>query len=240
MNKIKLILIVITLLVNNLFGQDSVYVEIKTNSSESLIFINDDFVGEGSIVTCLEEGEYDLLIKESERKWDSEIITDKINIINREGGVTFKYSFDEKVFVESLPSDVSIISGNKLLGKTPLFIPTKYDSLKFMRDGYKSIFLNSDNLLFNNNITLEFLGEKREEGFVKSPWFKVLLGTAAILGATAAYFKIEADKEYDKYLETLDTKYLDKTNDLDLYSGLAFGVLQINFGVLIYYLFSEN
>jgi len=68
----------------------------------------------------------------------------------------------------------------------------------------------------------------------ESNWFKILIGTSAVLGATAAYFKINADKKYDEYLSTGDKEILKKVNRLDLYSGIAFGLLQINFGYLIY------
>lgn len=68
----------------------------------------------------------------------------------------------------------------------------------------------------------------------ESNWFKILMVTSAVLGATAAYFKINADKKYDEYLSTGDKEILKKVNRLDLYSGIAFGLLQINFGYLIY------
>lgn len=78
------------------------------------------------------------------------------------------------------------------------------------------------------------LNNFQKHELAESNWLKVLIGTSAILGATAAYFKINADKKYDEYLLTGDKETLKKVNRLDLYSGIAFGLLQINFGYLIY------
>lgn len=76
--------------------------------------------------------------------------------------------------------------------------------------------------------------KKTKLSFIDSDLFLVIAGSAVILGATAAYFKLESDLYYDKYRETNNKSYLNKTNKYDIYSGIAFGTLQINFGYLIY------
>lgn len=85
-----------------------------------------------------------------------------------------------------------------------------------------------------NNYTFPVTLKKQRESFVESDLFYIVVGSAIAFGATAAYLKNESDKNYDKYKITGDTKYLNKTNDLDIYSGVALGALQINFGYLIY------
>ncbi|MBA4405801.1 hypothetical protein C0389_00860 [bacterium] len=75
---------------------------------------------------------------------------------------------------------------------------------------------------------------KSEESFFKSGTFKILLGSAAVLGGIAAYFKIQADKKYDDYLQSKNQSMLDEVDRLDMVSGISFGLLQINFGYLIY------
>lgn len=74
----------------------------------------------------------------------------------------------------------------------------------------------------------------KKKSFVESELFYLAVGSAVLLGASAAYLKTESDKNYEKYLNTTDKKYLNKTNELDIYSGAALGALQINFGYLIY------
>ncbi len=57
------------------------------------------------------------------------------------------------------------------------------------------------------------------ENFFRSSTFKILIGSAAVLGGVAAYFKIKADRKYDDYLQTKNSSTLDEVDRLDLYSG---------------------
>ena len=107
------------------------------------------------------------------------------------------------------------------------------------KPNYKSQLVQLDKYKVNTPIELESIKIEADGSFIKSSWFKVLFGSAVALGTAAAYFKIKADNRYKKYIETRDRKYLDETDKLDLYSGLAFGALQINFGLLIYYFITE-
>ena len=88
-------------------------------------------------------------------------------------------------------------------------------------------------------VPLNFIDNYKSESFLGTSLFKVLLGNIIVLGGTAAYFKIEADKNYDNYIALNDASYLDKTRQYDIISGIALGVLQINFGVLLYFLLVE-
>lgn len=81
--------------------------------------------------------------------------------------------------------------------------------------------------------------EKREQNFLDSDLFWVILGSSIVFGSAAAYFKLEADNSYEKYKISFDQKYKKKTDKLDLYSGIALGTLQINFGFLIYKLLTD-
>lgn len=76
--------------------------------------------------------------------------------------------------------------------------------------------------------------KEKEPNFIDTDLFLISVGSAIIFGATAAYFKIESDKNYDKYLKTNDKSLLNKTDRYDVYSGIALGALEINFGFLIY------
>lgn len=93
------------------------------------------------------------------------------------------------------------------------------------------------NNIFKNKITDINVNTKLQ--WTDSDWFKILIGTSTIFGAAAAFFKIKADKKYDEYLQTGDKGILREVNKLDLYSGIAFGMLQINFGYLIYKFLTE-
>jgi hypothetical protein len=84
------------------------------------------------------------------------------------------------------------------------------------------------------NITSTLNLKQKDPDFIDSDLFLFVVGSAVAFGATAAYLKFEADDNYDKYKLTNNKKYKDRTDRYDLYSGIALGVMEINFGFLIY------
>lgn len=95
---------------------------------------------------------------------------------------------------------------------------------------------SSTKISFDNSVkpTIPLKTNKPKESFIDSDLFLVVVSSAVVFGATAAYFKLESDVAYEKYQKTDDKSYLDKTDRYDVYSGIALGALQINFGYLIY------
>lgn len=116
------------------------------------------------------------------------------------------------------------------------------DTLKIIECNEKYLFtyeFKNAEVSFNQGQPFGLNYTKREESFFKSGTFKVLLGSAAVLGGIAAYFKIQADRKYDDYLQSKNQSVLDEVNRLDMVSGISFGLLQINFGYLIYKFLTE-
>ncbi len=93
-------------------------------------------------------------------------------------------------------------------------------------------FNNQNRKISELNSSFNFKLEK--ESFVESDLFYIVVGSAVAFGTAAAYLKTESDKNYEKYKLTGNRNYLNKTNNLDVYSSVALGALQINFGYLIY------
>jgi len=96
--------------------------------------------------------------------------------------------------------------------------------------------INNLNLIqsFNHNLLQNYGSVINGQSFHETNLFKVLIGTAITFGSTAAYYKIKADKKYDEYLISKDKAILNQVNKYDLVSGISFGLLQINFGYLLY------
>lgn len=92
----------------------------------------------------------------------------------------------------------------------------------------------SENNFYNNDVLLNVNRKINSNKFYESSLFNVLLGTSIALGVTAAVFKINADRQYDEYQLNKNSEILKKVNRYDLISGISFGLLQINFGYLIY------
>ena len=155
-------------------------------------------------------------------------------------------NLDANIYIDSLfiakgKTEISLSKGNHLLFiKDPSLMWGKkniYDTLR-IEECDKNYKFNYDlkgkeNSLIQPNI-YEYINKNKAESFFGSGTFKILIGSAAVLGGVAAYFKIKADKKYNDYLQTKNHSMLDEVDRLDLYSGVAFGLLQINFGYLIY------
>lgn len=144
---------------------------------------------------------------------------------------TFSIIAQDSTFVENLVCESSQILGNNVIILEDVKIPKSLVELKINRSWKRNVYANNDNLI-NKSAIIKY--KKREPNFIDTDLFLILVGSAVALGATSAYFKLESDKYYDKYLMTNDKQQLNKVDDYDLYSGLALGALEINFGFLIY------
>lgn len=211
---------------------------IKTNSGNCYILIDDKLQGRGSLETELENGYYKISIKESMLNWSGNEIIDSVKIDGLNKIVEKKYSIEKQILLNSEPQDAQVIAKDSLIGYTPLLISSSIRNVTLLKNNYapRNISLGST---APNKIDLGMPIGQNSGGFKKSIWFKVLLGTAAVLGASAAYYKIEADKKYDAYLINRNSSSLNEVDRLDTISGIALGAFQINFGVLLYFLLFE-
>jgi len=99
------------------------------------------------------------------------------------------------------------------------------------------------NIIFNDSLKTHkedilFRKEKLHDfepyNFFNSVEFKLLLSGIAAFGTAATVLKIKADDYYDKYNDTGEQHYLDKTRQYDLFSGISFGFLQLNFLYMLF------
>ena len=209
-------------------------VSITVNKSDAMIFVNDEYIDEGETGLILEQGVHVISIYERGRGWDSKVIIDTVLIDDTKSSFNLSYEIKSKLKINSYPQDARIYSNNALIGRTPFLVSDKYSEVDVKKKNYESI-LNLD--LTSSKaapIELHFTGKKEEENFAESTLFKVLIGSAVALGATAAYLKIQADQRFEEYNKTNDRDILDEVDSYDLYSGVSFGLLQINLGYLIY------
>ena len=105
--------------------------------------------------------------------------------------------------------------------------------------GYEDYNLSINKSSRSENVSLKFNSFQREESFFERDIFKILTAGIIVLGGTTAYFKLKADNKFDEYEFSGESKYLDETRKYDLISGITFGALQINFGLLLYYFLTE-
>ena len=172
------------------------------------------------------------------RTWQNLDFTAEVNIRSRDT-VGVEVHFPQFFNLVTHPFNATVIQKKDTLGLTPLGIgvdrfPTE---LKIEKPGYETTQVRIDpgtprSLQISLNEKLgtnppQFL-EKEKKLKIK-PWLKYSLAGIGILsGAMAAYYKQAADREYDKYTETLDPVYYHRTNSLDRTSSISFTITQIS------------
>jgi hypothetical protein len=123
---------------------------------------------------------------------------------------------------------------DSLIGFTPLLVEENFQTLLLQKPGYEDKIISQKEIASGIKPEMKFIGQIKGESFYESTLFKLLVGTAIALGATTAYYKLEADKNFDEYQITGDPALLDQTDKYDLISAVTFVALQIDFGLILY------
>ncbi len=198
------------------------------------VFVNNNSIGLGGHLEIkLELGTYIITVNENSDRWDARSYTDTL-LITECKEIKLNYFFRSEVLLDSEPQNVYVFYNDSLIGYTPLLIPANLEKLKLKKPGYLDTEIQKDEIYSSEIVKLDFIGQETVASFFDGTLFKLLIGSAVLLGASTAYVKLEADKKFDEYLITGEQVTLDKTNRLDLISGVTFVALQINFGLIIY------
>ena len=239
LNKIFIVIAISSGLYYSLAQNCKANVSIDVDVTEAKLFVNNEFIGAGRhFTTELDTGTYSIYLTDNLWKWNSKSLRDTIKITNC-GDINLSYNLGKKIVFNTVPQDVSVIKKDSLLGFTPLLMEEIPGDYLLKKPDYKSLNINMREISSGKTPELEFIGEKTDESFYGSTMFKVLVGAALALGATTAYFKLEADKAFDEYQITGDSDTLDKTDRYDVISGISFVALQIDFGLILYYFLAD-
>ena len=235
LNKILFTFFLLILFITEYYPQDctaTIIVEADIEGVE--VFINNVSVGVGSPLSVeLEKGLYVVTVNENSDRWDARSFTDTLHIIDC-NEIKLNYNFRSEVLLDTEPQNVYVFNKDSLIGFTPLLIPVDLEKLHLQKPGYLGKEVYHDEIYSLQKIKLDFIGEENKESFFKGTLFKILVGSAILLGASTAYFKLEADKKFDEYLITGDEELLNQTNRLDVISGITFVAMQINFAFIMY------
>ena len=231
---IKIFIVLYSIVAGFLKAQECATVEISTNLPSSMIYLDNLFIGEGSIAKKLQPGDYELLVIERNRGWGAQKFFEQFSIESCENTIHYNFEFKKYSYIDSTPQNAAIIISDTILAFTPAWTPQTFGNIILSHQGYDNREISLSKDYSPEPIRLNFSGISQKERFVDSPWFTVLIGSAVVFGATAAYFKIQADQQFDKYTDTRDKSLLSDVDRYDLYSGISFGILQVNFGYLVY------
>ncbi|MCF8260443.1 MAG: hypothetical protein K9J12_06690 [Melioribacteraceae bacterium] len=215
-------------------------VQISTNAPGAIIFVNGEKVSEGSYKSTWALGDYNILILENEFEWNSQKFRDSIVVSDCSQSISINHQFKTEIRILTDPQNVAVYDGNERLGYTPLILENNNDeSLLLRKRNYVEKSVKLGTTKFNERIKLDLKSEINHLKFVDSNQFLYLVASAAILGVSAAYFKVNADNKYDEYLSTKNSSFLDETERLDLISGISFAALQLNIGYIVYKLIAD-
>lgn len=167
------------------------------------------------------EGQFDNM----ESEWRPVTLFGKFDRIVGEG--------DSVLTIVTIPDDAAIYADSLLLGYSPLKMPL-LDNITIRKKGFEPKIVNLNGKIGKQEILLQQLPSAGGELFFETNTFQLVSAAIILFGGTAAYLKIQADKNFDMYQATGVNSYLDKTKSYDIYSGIAFGVMQVNFGYLVY------
>jgi hypothetical protein len=197
-------------------------------------------IGSGTRATAtLATGERVLEAIQDEREWGAGFVSDTIDVTTADEGRTFRYSFGFRSVIASDPENAAVYAGDELLGHTPLLLRTPAASYRVSASGFEDRVIPIEEARRSPLVELRKIEFGKETPFHESPWFVALVGGVAAFGATAAYFKIEADDAFEEYRRTGSGEALDRVDRYDAISGAAFAAMQINFGYLAYRLLTD-
>ena len=212
---------------------------INTSSENAGLFIDTNFIGVGSEFQIeLEPGIYSIKIVEDLKIWNAEIITDTIQVENSEE-LILKYTFKEQTLLNTNPQDVYVFERDSLVGFTPILLEAGFKELKLDKPDYKSIYVTPKEISNEKIPELLFTGQPPKQQFYGSTLFTILLGTAIALGATTAYYKLEADDKFEEYKITGNPELVDEIDNYDLISAATLIALEVNLGLIIYFFLAE-
>lgn len=195
------------ILISNILAQDcKSELIIKSDLSPVDIFINDSLVSSnGQFIGELEKGIFVIIADELSDRWNSKTFVDTLVIDD----------CNKRELIFLFRSDT--MSSNFDLSSQSFQLQKKY---------YLSNYTYED-------LDLTIPLPVKKEKFIDSNLFKILTGTAIILGGISAYYKIKADKFFDEYLSFRDEEKLEQTRKYDLISGISLTAFQINFGYIL-------
>lgn len=237
--KLRYLLFYLCFIAMSVYAQEAKTKLIITASpTGAYIFIDGKLEGRGKLEIVIPAGKYNICVKESLIKWTGAETTDEITVSGSENKIEKHYSLEKPVLLNTEPQNARVLSRDSVIGYTPLLLNPAVKNVTLLKYNYgpQNININPSD---KNEINLGTPVNGNNKSFVKSVWFKVLIGSAAVLGTVAAYYKIHADKKYDEYLTSKNSSILSEVNKYDDISSVALGALQINFGALLYFLLTE-
>ncbi len=209
---------------------------IENLNTGSVVYINNNKVKFSNGKIVLGSGKHLIKIVDDSLAWNKQEFISMVEFDSCNQSKRISFTPTPTKIIRSYPGNALVIGDGNEIGYTPLRISANYKSIILKKENYEDKFLSPNDINVNKPVKLVRLKVEEQTEFIHKPLFKILLGSLVTLGAVTAYFKIKADNKFDEYKKTKDQSFLDDTDKYDLISGITLGVMEINFGALLYYL----
>ncbi len=223
-------------------------ITIVTNVEGAHVFLNSDSIGVTPLTRQVTPGRHVIrIIPPDIQNWLSDIVQDTV-LLEPSTERTLNYSLNERVLLLSTPSGAKVISGDSVLGTTPLVVKSNVPSVRISKQGFdevqlelarakRGILATQLRKTWGSNPDEATLNDSDERG---SPIKVYLAGAATLIaGTAAAYLKVKADNRYGDYLQTGNQETLSQTDRLDTAAGIALAATQLSLGLFTYFILTE-
>jgi hypothetical protein len=163
-----------------------------------------------------------------------------------------RYTFESRYLLTSTPSGADILSGDSLVGRTPILLNANkmQPAITLKKNGYEVSTFDVVNV--ERGVLGVVLKKKWQRELEDDPVFNDANGkgpdnlglyitgaTTVLSGVAAAYFKVRADDRYASYLSNGNPSLLSETNRLDTVAGVALVATQLSLGLFTYFILSR-
>jgi hypothetical protein len=256
MKNFSVILLFLTLISSGFAQKDSSMYSLSVSSFPDNydVYIDSVFIGKTPVVSHkLRASLYTLKIMNwsTLKNWESE---SKIISLDLKSDTSITVNFRNEYFINTIPSNASVIKNDSVYGFTPLRLFSKEKltgSFILRKTGYYDKTISMDNYDFGRNIvetltpngvTKNNVWKDKNTNFNTKRNFPLIavLG-AAVAGGTYAtfHFKSKGNDAYDRYLNTFNQADYNESKTNDMYSVIFLVASEITLGVLVYFLFGD-
>ena len=231
-------------------AQDATHLVLDSNLPEATVYADSVWLGPARLSHfVIPSGTQTIrLVPEAADSWSIQplIVTLEDEV---QDTLTLTLNFPYHYKVESIPFGKNVYherdGQSSYLGKTPLLYEAEHvleGELVIRDQGYEEVRLTAGEMVWNRHVVAlnpildDPMGIAPELALQSSKgskkWIDYLaVGTALSAGALAVHFKLQADKKFDEYEETGDPALRSEIEQLDTYSAISLGAMQVGIGV---------
>ena len=237
----SLFIILFVLISRYCYAGEGVKVKVELSSDAKLFLDLKDLGRKSFFEFILPIGEHSFkILYSTDNSWDKSLI-DTTVMINSD--TTLYFTSPKYIPIISKPSDAKIYFNSQYIGLTPKYLlldnylRSEDDTISLSKEGYLTSFVSRGDITKNNISIFLDRDESGRNNFINKNIKYFLFGSAGVFGGLSAYFKQVANSYfYDNGQSSANSGLVKKYDNL---SAVFSVLLQINFGLLVYFLLSE-